>query len=47
MILLAHDGGVPNRQRTIDALGPLLDALKHQGYEVVTVSQLEASARRR
>jgi peptidoglycan-N-acetylglucosamine deacetylase len=47
MVLLAHDGGVPNRQRTIDALVPLLDGLKQRGYEVVTVSQLEADATRR
>jgi peptidoglycan-N-acetylglucosamine deacetylase len=47
MVLLAHDGGIPNRQRTIDALVPLLDGLKQRGYEVVTVSQLEADATRR
>lgn len=41
-ILLAHDGGIPDRSRTMQALPLLLDGLKARGYRVVTVSDLEA-----
>src|SRR5205085_7270461 len=38
MIILAHDGGIPNRTRTMQALPMLLDGLAQRGYQVVTVS---------
>ena len=41
MILLAHDGGIPDRSRTMDALPALLDGLAARGYRVVTVGELE------
>jgi peptidoglycan/xylan/chitin deacetylase (PgdA/CDA1 family) len=44
-ILLAHDGGIPNRARTMAALPYLLAALQRRGYEVVTVSTLLADSR--
>lgn len=44
-IILAHDGGVPNRGRTLQALPLLLAGLKAQGYRVVDVSTLLAAAR--
>jgi peptidoglycan/xylan/chitin deacetylase (PgdA/CDA1 family) len=42
MIILAHDGGIPNRTRTMQSLPMLLDGLDRLGYKVVTVSQLVA-----
>jgi peptidoglycan/xylan/chitin deacetylase (PgdA/CDA1 family) len=44
-IILAHDGGVPDRSRTMEALPQLLDGLAARGYRVVTVSQLLALRR--
>ncbi|MGP8253052.1 MAG: glycosyltransferase, partial [Terracidiphilus sp.] len=38
-IILMHDGG-GNRQVTVNALGPLIDALRAHGYQVVPVSAL-------
>ena len=38
-IILMHDGG-GNRQVTVNALGPLIDALRAHGYKVVPVSAL-------
>src|SRR3954469_13772632 len=42
MIILAHDGGIPDRTRTMQSLPMLLDELRRQGYRVVTVSELLA-----
>src|SRR5262249_28061354 len=42
MIILAHDGGIPDRTRTMQSLPTLLDGLDKRGYKVVTVSQLVA-----
>lgn len=39
-ILLAHDGGEPDRTATVDALPYLLDGLRERGYRVVTVGEL-------
>jgi len=39
-ILLAHDGGIPDRRTTVEALPALLDTLAERGYEIVTVSDL-------
>lgn len=44
-ILLAHDGGIPDRSRTLKALPVLLAGLYARGYRVVTVSELLAMAR--
>jgi peptidoglycan/xylan/chitin deacetylase (PgdA/CDA1 family) len=44
-IVLAHDGGIPDRSRTMAALPYLLAALHRRGYEVVTVSTLLADSR--
>ena len=38
-IILMHDGG-GNRQVTVNALGPLIDALRAHGYAIVPVSAL-------
>ena len=38
-IILLHDGG-GNRQVTVNALGPLIDALRAHGYTIVPVSAL-------
>jgi peptidoglycan/xylan/chitin deacetylase (PgdA/CDA1 family) len=38
-IFLMHDGG-SNRQSTYEALPKLIDEIKRQGYEIVTISQL-------
>ncbi len=38
-IILMHDGG-GNRQVTVNALGPLIDALRAHGYKIVQVSAL-------
>jgi peptidoglycan/xylan/chitin deacetylase (PgdA/CDA1 family) len=39
-IVLAHDGGIPDRRRTLAALPLLLQGLEHDGYRIVTVSEL-------
>lgn len=39
-IILAHDGGIPNRSLTVNALPMLLERLRAEGYRVVTVSEL-------
>lgn len=39
-IILAHDTGSPDRLRTIDHLVRLIDRLRTDGHELVTVSQL-------
>jgi cellulose synthase/poly-beta-1,6-N-acetylglucosamine synthase-like glycosyltransferase/spore germination protein YaaH/peptidoglycan/xylan/chitin deacetylase (PgdA/CDA1 family) len=38
-IILMHDGG-GNRQVTVNALGPMIDALRSHGYKIVPVSAL-------
>ena len=38
-IILLHDGG-EKREQTIQALGPIIDRLREQGYRFVTVSEL-------
>ena len=43
-IVIFHDGG-GNRQPTVDALKTVLPALKSEGYQMVTVSQLMELAR--
>ena len=43
-IILAHDGGIPNRGRTMLALPMVLDGLQARGYRMVDVSQLLRSA---
>ena len=43
-IILAHDGGIPNRTKTMEALPMLLDGLKARGYKVVDVTQLLKAA---
>ena len=45
-ILLAHDGGIPNRTATMQALPALLDGLARAGYQVVTIGELLALAER-
>lgn len=44
-IVLAHDGGIPDRSRTVAVLPALLAGLRAEGYEVVTVTELLAEAR--
>jgi peptidoglycan/xylan/chitin deacetylase (PgdA/CDA1 family) len=44
-IILAHDGGIPNRHRTMLALPMVLDGLQARGYRVVDVSQLLSAAK--
>ena len=39
-IILLHDGG-SHRSQTVKALGPIIDALKVQGYRLVTLSELK------
>jgi len=39
-IILAHDGGIPNRNRTMVVLPMILDGLRARGYRVVDVSEL-------
>ncbi|MFN2606596.1 MAG: polysaccharide deacetylase family protein [Acidimicrobiales bacterium] len=43
-IILAHDGGVPDRTRTMQALPLLLSRLKARGYRVVDVDTLLGAA---
>lgn len=38
-IILMHDGG-GNREQTVEALPGIIDSLRAQGYELVTVSEL-------
>jgi len=44
-IILAHDGGIPDRSRTMSALPLLLDGLTARGYDIVDVSRLFALRR--
>lgn len=44
-IILAHDGGVPDRARTLQALPMLLRGLEARGYRIVDVDTLLAAAR--
>ncbi len=44
-IILAHDGGVLDRTRTIEALPLLLQGLRARGYRMVSVGQLLCLAR--
>jgi len=44
-IILAHDGGVPDRTRTMQALPLLLSRLAERGYRVVDITTLLAAAR--
>ena len=39
-IILAHDGGIPNRHSTLEALPLLLRQLHAEVYKVVAVSSL-------
>ena len=39
-IILAHDGGPPDRDRTLAALPAILEGLRARGYRLVTVSTL-------
>jgi peptidoglycan/xylan/chitin deacetylase (PgdA/CDA1 family) len=43
-IILAHDGGIPDRTKTMKTLPMLLDGLKARGYKMVDVTQLLKSA---
>ena len=42
-IILAHDGGIPDRRRTMEALPLLLGGLRARGYGLVDVTQLLAA----
>lgn len=39
-IILAHDGGIPNRDRTLAVLPALLRGLRARGFDVVTIGEL-------
>jgi len=39
-VILAHDGGIPDRTRTMAALPLLLRGLQQRGYRVVSLSEL-------
>lgn len=39
-IILMHDGGY-KRTQTVNALGPIIDALRDQGYRLATLSELK------
>ena len=39
-VILAHDGGIPDRSRTMAALPRLLDGLRRRGYRVVSLAEL-------
>jgi peptidoglycan/xylan/chitin deacetylase (PgdA/CDA1 family) len=43
-IILAHDGGIPDRTKTMKTLPILLEGLKARGYKMVDVTQLLKSA---
>lgn len=44
-IVLAHDGGMPDRSRTMAVLPGLVAGLRQRGYDVVTVGELLRDAR--
>lgn len=44
-IVLAHDGGVPDRTRTMAVLPALLEGLRARGYAIVTIGELLRDAR--
>lgn len=44
-IVLAHDGGIPDRTRTMAVLPAVLAGLRERGYEIVTVGELLRDAR--
>ena len=46
-IILAHDGGEPDRSRTLAALPLLLRGLRAHGYKAVTIGRLLTLSRRR
>lgn len=39
-ILLAHDGGIPNRAKTVRVIPRILEGLSAMGYDVVSVGEL-------
>jgi peptidoglycan/xylan/chitin deacetylase (PgdA/CDA1 family) len=43
-IILAHDGGIPDRTKTMETLPMLLKGLKARGYKMVDVTQLLKAA---
>ena len=43
-IILAHDGGIPDRTKTMKTLPMLLEGLKARGYKMVDVTQLLKAA---
>ena len=43
-IILAHDGGIPDRTKTMKTLPMLLQGLKARGYKMVDVTQLLKAA---
>jgi len=43
-IILAHDGGIPDRTKTLKTLPMLLQGLKARGYKMVDVTQLLKAA---
>ena len=43
-IILAHDGGIPDRTKTLQTLPMLLEGLKARGYKMVDVTQLLKAA---
>ena len=43
-IILAHDGGIPNRTKTLQTLPMLLEGLRARGFKMVDVTQLLKSA---
>jgi peptidoglycan/xylan/chitin deacetylase (PgdA/CDA1 family) len=44
-IILAHDGGIPNRTKTMQTLPMLLDGLQARGYKMVDVTHLLKAAK--
>lgn len=44
-IVLAHDGGGPDRHRTMAVLPALLEGLRSRGYDIVTIGDLLRDAR--
>jgi peptidoglycan/xylan/chitin deacetylase (PgdA/CDA1 family) len=44
-IILAHDGGIPDRTKTMKTLPMLLEGLKARGYKMVDVTTLLKAAR--
>jgi peptidoglycan/xylan/chitin deacetylase (PgdA/CDA1 family) len=43
-IILAHDGGIPDRTKTMKTLPMLLEGLKARGFKMVDVTQLHKAA---